>query len=126
MASNFDPEDAEACVRAVECDTFDQTGKRFAILGGTVGNQAIHDAQSSTVDTAVPACASGEALLTGELRYTVRKHATRETELQGHSCGRVGAASGHCRNRCFAVSSLVRSGGSSLIATVRLRRGSWA
>ncbi|MEE8130819.1 MAG: hypothetical protein V3T48_11040 [Vicinamibacterales bacterium] len=44
MASNFDPGDAEAGVWAVKGDTFDQTGKGFAILGGDVGGHAIHDA----------------------------------------------------------------------------------
>ena len=88
MASNFDPEDAEACVRAVECDTFDQTGKGFAIRGGDVGDQAIHDAQSSTVDPAVPAYASGETLLTGELRYTLSRGRTRLGLLGGTAAWR--------------------------------------
>ena len=44
MASNFDPEDAEACVWAVEGDTFDQTRQRFAILGGDVGGHAMRNA----------------------------------------------------------------------------------
>ena len=32
MAAHHDPEDAEACVWAVEGDTFDQTGQGFAIV----------------------------------------------------------------------------------------------
>ena len=44
MASNLDPKDAEAGVRAVECDTFDQTGQGFAILGGDVGAHVSRDA----------------------------------------------------------------------------------
>ena len=89
VPSHLHPQHAEAGVRAVEGDPFYQAGQGFAIVGGTVGDLAIHDAQSSTVDTAVPARASGKALLSGDLRYTVRKHATCETELRGHSCGRA-------------------------------------
>ena len=44
MASNLDPEDTEACVRAVERDAFDQTGQGFAILRGDVGGHVIRDA----------------------------------------------------------------------------------
>ena len=43
MASNLDPEDAKAGVRAVEGDTFDQTGQGFAIRGGEVGDHTIRD-----------------------------------------------------------------------------------
>ena len=44
MASNLDPEDTEACLRAVEGDAFDQTGQGFAILRGDVAGHALHDA----------------------------------------------------------------------------------
>ena len=44
MASNLNPEDAETGVRAVEGDTFDQTGQGFAIRGGDVAGHALHDA----------------------------------------------------------------------------------
>jgi hypothetical protein len=53
VASNLDPEHTEACFRAVECDTFDQPGKGFAILGGDVGGHAIHDASSPVIISAI-------------------------------------------------------------------------
>ena len=65
------PKNAETRLRAVEGDPFHQAGQGFAIMGGTVGDRVIHDAQSSTVDTAMPVGASGEASMTGESRYTV-------------------------------------------------------
>ena len=48
MASNLDPQDAEACFPAVECDAFNQPGKGFSILRGDVGDHAIHDAVSTS------------------------------------------------------------------------------
>ena len=61
MPPHLHPKNAETRLRAVEGDPFHQAGQGFAIMGGTVGDRVIHDAQSSTVDTAMPVDASGGA-----------------------------------------------------------------
>ena len=65
----------------MECDTFDQPGKGFAILGADVGGHAIHDA-SSPVKMPLPALEWVNQL---PMRVRVRKGRAITKGAQVHS-----------------------------------------